>query len=516
MLSMEDRKVRSKLTVLVAVAIGGFVVFGGVAYSTLNALNVNGALYGSIAQQEKLIGNLMPPALNTERARLVVLNAETIEDRSQIEAGLSSLKKLDASFEDAMATYSRQIPEGPIKSTLTNKVYPLGREYFDLAEHEFFPLKLSGQSQKASEYRKNILLPKSEEQTKNTEELANLANQAIQATQKDAADTIRGQTMILLGVGPAVLAAMFIVAWYAVRNIRGPLKSAVDVRVSDVERDVTARRKQDSQNEVSQMHEKVNPGVGKVAAAWQSLPQGAERLASACVETSAPTMQQAAGAGPQNDEAAPVATATQEMLPTASQISQNSHRAADPARQGERIVEQTLARMRGIASLVGDAAKKAEALEKNSDQIGRIIGVIGDIADQTNLLARNAAMEATRAAERGRGVAVVADEVRKLAEQTSTATKEIASVATKEIGSMIQSIQGQTKIAVDAMETGTKPLQAGVETMKPASFLNENVQSAGPAGETVPHLVTPAAEQLASTQGNANIEQIPEITATTA
>jgi methyl-accepting chemotaxis protein len=194
------------------------------------------------------------------------------------------------------------------------------------------------------------------------------------------------------------------------------------------------------------------------------------------------------------------------------QVSENSNKAAESSRQaaetarhGGSIVEQTLAKMRVIAESVGSTAKKMEELGRSSDQIGRIIGVIDDIADQTNLLALNAAIEAARAGEQGRGFAVVADEVRKLAERTTTATKEIAQ--------MIKNIQDETKIAVTAMEAGTKEVEDGVKsTAQAGDSLKEIIQMSEQVGEMIMHIATAATEQSsASEEINNNMEQIAKL-----
>jgi methyl-accepting chemotaxis protein len=244
----------------------------------------------------------------------------------------------------------------------------------------------------------------------------------------------------------------------------------------------------------------------------QSIAGTAEHVASASEEISASASQQAQGAETQQNQTAQIATAMQEMSSTVLQVSESSNKAAEAsrqaaetARQGGAIVEDTLAKMHSIAESVAGTARKMEELGKSSDQIGRIAGVIDDIADQTNLLALNAAIEAARAGEQGRGFAVVADEVRKLAERTTTATKEIAQ--------MIKTIQGETKAAVSAMEAGIKQVEDGVKsTTQAGDSLKQIILMSDQVGEMITHIATAATEQSsASEEINQNMDQIAKL-----
>lgn len=150
-----------------------------------------------------------------------------------------------------------------------------------------------------------------------------------------------------------------------------------------------------------------------------------------------------------------ISTAIRQVAQNANAVSTDSASAADAAKKGSQTVEVTLSGMQTIKTKVGAASAKIEEMGKRSQEIGAIVETIEDIASQTNLLALNAAIEAARAGEQGKGFAVVADEVRKLAERSS--------LATKEIGSLIKGIQNTVSEAVQAMEESSTEVNQGVE-----------------------------------------------------
>jgi methyl-accepting chemotaxis protein len=344
-----------------------------------------------------------------------------------------------------------------------------------------------------------------------------LGNSAADLMKVAVQDMDRARESTILALVLSTIAAIItgsVLAFLSARTIVAGLTTAVERAHAIAAGDLSAPPLETKSNdEIAGLTKALNEMQTSLGQMLRSIEQNAETIASASEQISAASAQNSQGSQRQSEQTAQVATAIQEMSSTVGQVSDNSTRAAhaarqaaDSATQGGKVVETALASMQSIVKTVGTTANQIQDLGKSSGQIGHIIAVIEEIADQTNLLALNAAIEAARAGEQGRGFAVVADEVRKLAERTTTATKEIAG--------MIETVQSETKSAVANMQTGMKEVETGVQIATQAgSSLTQIIQSAQQVGDMVAQIATATHQQSSTTeQIKSSVESIARIT----
>ena len=319
----------------------------------------------------------------------------------------------------------------------------------------------------------------------------------------------------VLVVSVAVLcvavALSLLVSIFMTRIILAPINKTVGVIEEIAKGDLTRRVDISSTDEIGEMGKHFNAFVETLHQTVKQVADSSARVSTASTTLDSAAEQMAAGVEEAATQINSVATASEEMSTTSSEIAQNclmaaksSERANGAAMTGESIIQETVVVMSRINGMVKSSSKIIKDLGVRSEQIGEVLGLINDIADQTNLLALNAAIEAARAGEHGRGFAVVADEVRKLAERTTGATKEI--------GQTIVAIQSETKKAVSSMEEGVKEVEVGAEeTKKSGDSLKDILSQINTVTAEINQIAVASEQQTATTNEIANnIQQVSE------
>ncbi|MEQ7918781.1 methyl-accepting chemotaxis protein [Xanthomonas sp. WHRI 1810A] len=324
---------------------------------------------------------------------------------------------------------------------------------------------------------------------------------ASQNVKRDADSESAKTTLITVTVLALLLG--LIAAWIITRQITHPLRdtlAAVDrVASGDLTHNLDVQRR----DELGKVQSSIQRMTVNLRQLVSGISDGVTQIASAAEELSAVTEQTSAGVNSQKVETDQVATAMHEMAATVQEVARNAEEASEAAvaadqqaREGDKVVSEAIDQIERLAAEMGHSTEAMGELKRESDKIGSVLDVIKSVAQQTNLLALNAAIEAARAGEAGRGFAVVADEVRSLAQRTQKSTEEIEA--------LIAGLQNGTQQVSTIMDNSRELTVSSVALTRRAGSSLENITKTVSAIQAMNQQIAAAAEQQSATAEEIN------------
>ena len=314
----------------------------------------------------------------------------------------------------------------------------------------------------------------------------------LTASQTVVRDNDAAQAKQLLALA-TVLALVFglIAAWAITRQIIIPLNQTLKVAERVASGDLSHNLDSARQDELGQLQRAMQSMTVGLRELIGGISDGVTQIASAAEQLSAVTEQTSAGVNSQKVETDQVATAMNEMAATVQEVARNAEEASEAAvaadqqaREGDKVVGEAIAQIERLATEVGNSTEAMGHLKRESDKIGSVLDVIKSVAQQTNLLALNAAIEAARAGEAGRGFAVVADEVRSLAQRTQKSTEEIEELivglqsGTQQVATIMDNSRGLTDSSVELTRRAGAALGNITRTVSTIQAMNSQIATA--------------------------------------
>ena len=509
--------ITQQVSFLAGLFLAGFAIFIALSTFVITKASVNGPIYAKIVQGKDLVADILPPPEYVIEAYLGTFQAMEETDGAKIDEHIKNFARLRKEFEERQDYWKKELPSGETKTLINGEAAQSARDFFASAEKDFFPALKKADVATARTIQRDVLTHQYARHRAAIDKIVTLSNASNDRIEKETASLLSFYNWLMFAVVLAGLAVIAFVSVLIIRSIHRTITTCASITDAISHGNLTVVVPEGGSGSIKILLESLATMSQFLREIIASTMDVSNNIASASNQLHATSSQIAAGAEEVANQTSTLATASEEMSATSGEIARNcsmaadaSHHTTDSADAGARVVSETIGGMSVIADRVRQTSVTIEALGTRSEQIGAIIGTIEDIADQTNLLALNAAIEAARAGEQGRGFAVVADEVRALAERTTKATKEI--------GEMIKAIQNETRSAVNAMEEGVNEVEKGAKSSQQSGNALEEIRvRINEVTMQINQIATAAEEQTATTgEVTSNIQHVIDIVHQTA
>jgi methyl-accepting chemotaxis protein WspA len=465
---LRDVSLRTKLYALV---IGYSVLVAGVlvlAVLLLRTYRVHGPVYEEIATDYKLLNDVDPPSMNVGAAYLMLSEIDSnINDQTEVRESTAKFRAYEAKYLERRAYWLTpgRLPDGEIRRGLEGPTHAPAADLFRIANDEFLPLAGKGPeaAKKSNEILNTRIRPKFYEHRRASAEVADRVREKTKADEDAALQNSHFWTVAVTWVSVALVVVMgFSGFWVAAAIVRTArvLKERVHEMGSGAG-DLATRLAVPGADEMGQLAAGINAVMGRIQAIVGKVRESSLQLLSVASEIAATARRQEQTVQDLNVSTTEVAASVREISATSKdlagtmgEVNESAGHAADLATRGRDNTNRMAAEMKQLVESTASVSAKLGMIREKADRINTVVTTITKVADQTNLLSINAAIEAEKAGEYGRGFLVVAREIRRLADQTA--------VATLDIETMVRQMQDAVTSGVMQMDKFADEVRSGV------------------------------------------------------
>jgi methyl-accepting chemotaxis protein WspA len=464
MFQLNRVKLSIKLVALSTVAVVGLLVFAAVAYATLDTVKVSGPVYDQIVADKDLLADMLPPPLYIVESDLLVYEMLGSDDKAELNRLVAKSRALRRGYEQRHEYWKLHLSGAAIRDVMLERAHRPALEFFELRDREFIPAVTTGSRERAQALAHGPLKELYTEHRRMIDEAVTLAQQSSSDREQQALALVSRRTAALFVVAAVVTGLVLWLALLISRNVTRRIALGVKAAEKVASGDLTDAIVVDGDDETGALLASLKKMNHSLSSLISRVKDSSVSLMSTATQISATSKQQETTVNNFSASTSEIAAAVREISATSNElkstldgITEAAGRSASLAESGREGLDEMDSTMRQLSSSTGSISSKLSVIREKAHDINMVVTTITKVADQTNLLSVNAAIEAEKAGEYGLGFLVVAREIRRLADQSA--------VATLDIEQMVRQMQASVSAGVMEMDKFAEEVRRGVATV---------------------------------------------------